>query len=389
MSTAASQHQGPGRPLSFSWNRSAPATRTTVGRSSRPRRPAAYAPEALPEHQPSLAALLPTSLGGFAAAATGLLAMLAMTIGAGLWQAVTGGPLMDGGNARFAATLKAALRCLDIHSLESLGGWIAQLSLVSAAITALIVRSLRRHRCDDHRGRFRAWGCLAGLFMMTACAGEVPLGAVFASLVTDATGVTLGPNGMGWWALAAGACYTAVGLWAVLPLYERLATGIWLSACLACWAAAAACGWIGPGLVILPHGFQGIAVNVCWIVGGALAAIAMLAAARSVLREVRGLPTRASNDKPAPRSERATSGGTSTPHRAVVAPPSTIAARAPHQSGESHDRGEAASGQRQGPTEFIDGDTTDADDDSESSGRPLSKAERKRLRKLARMSRAA
>ena len=49
-----------------------------------------------------------------------------------------------------------------------------------------------------------------------------------------------------------------------------------------------------------------------------------------------------------------------------------------------------AHGQRHGQTAFVvAADTPEADEDFDQSGRHLSKAERKRLKKLARMSRAA
>jgi hypothetical protein len=281
--------------------------------------------------------------------------------------------------------MAAARRCLDVQSFLSLGGWLAQLSLVTATATALIVRLMRRHRRDDYRGRYRAWGWLAGLFTLTACAGQVPLGELFAALVSDATGITLGPNGTGWWVLLAGLLYGAVGLWAVLPLHERAATGLWLSLCLSAWAAAAACGWIAhrglPG-----REFHLLVGNVSWMAGAVLAAIAMLAAARSVLREVRGLPARKATDKQSIRESTAVT-PTQTPRKAAATAESLDESAANQSRGDEDDD---PVGQDHGHTEFVDGvDAADAEDDLEQSGRHLSKAERKRLRKLARMSRAA
>jgi hypothetical protein len=108
----------------------------------------------------------------------------------------------------------------------------------------------------------------------------------------------------------------------------------------------------------------------------------MLAAARSVLREVRGLPVRAASDR---ASKAATPVQTSR----------KAAANAIESDDESddvsrRDEDDAPHGQRHGQTEFVDAaDAIEADEDFEQSGRHLSKAERKRLKKLARMSRAA
>ena len=383
MSLAASQRRDQRRRLVVSWNRSAS---TPSSSQPEPRRLADYAPEALPEHQPSLATLLPTGLGGFALAATGLLIFLATAVGVGLWEAVAGGPVFGRDATRFAATLASVRRCLAVHSLLSLGGWLAQISLVSATATALIVRLMRRHRRDDYGGRYRAWGWLAGLFTVTACAGQVPLGGLFSALLSDATGITLGPNGMGWWVLLAGLLYGAVGLWAVLPLHERAAAGLWLSLCLSAWTAAAACDWIGQSRELSGRDLHLVVGNVCWMAGGVLAAIAMLAAARSVLREVRGLPVRTASD-------------TASGNGPTVATPAQTARKAAANAIATDDETNDVSGrderdtphgQRHGQTEFVDAaDAAESDEDFDQSGRHLSKAERKRLRKLARMSRAA
>ena len=382
MSLAASQRRDQRRRLVVSWNRSA-----ATPSSSQPetQRLADYSPEALPEHQPSLATLLPAGLGGFAMTAACLLALLAATVGVGLWEAVAGGPVFGRNATRFAATLASARRCLDVQSLVSLGGWLAQICLIVATATALIVRLMRRHRRDDYQGRYRAWGWLAGLFALTACAGQVPLGDLFAAFVSDATGITLGPDGMGWWVLTAGLLYGAVGLWGVLPLHERAATGIWLSLCFAAWAASAACGWVVQGQTLPGQAVEGRTLeavgSTCWMAGAVLAAIAMLAAARTVLREVRGLPARSSAGKPATVADTAQNA------RKAAAVEADDDRATPV---ETHRDEDDARRQRQGHTVFVDAaDGSEADDDLEQSGRHLSKAERKRLRKLSRMSQAA
>ena len=379
MSLAASQRRDQRRRLVLSWNR---PSATPPSSQSEPRRLADYSPEALPEHQPSLATLLPTGLGGFALAAAALLLLLLAAVGVGVWETLAGGPVFGRDATRFAATLASVRRCLDVRSFQSLGGWLAQVCLVTATATALVVRLMRRHRRDDYRGRYRAWGWLAGLFTLTACAGQVPLGQLFSAFACDATGIAFGPNGMGWWVLAAGLLYAAVGLWAVLPLHERAATGLWLSACLLAWAGAAACGWVGHGREPASGDLYEMAGNVSWMAGAVLAAIAMLAAARSVLREVHGLPARTSSDKPSASADATQSTRKAT---AAAAEADDDREAAAHRRHETDTRS-----QRHGETEFVDSvDAADADEDFEQSGRHLSKAERKRLRKLARMSRAA
>jgi len=259
---------------------------------------------------------------------------------------------------RFAATLEAATACFDPRGMQSLAGWLAQVSLGLATAVALIVRLMRRHRRDDYNGRYRAWGWLAGLFVITACSGVVPLGRLVGAAIADATGIAFGPGGSGWWVALAATAYGTVALWAVLPLHERGATAAWLTLALASWALAAGCGWVGGGDTIV------IAGHAAWTFGAALAAVAMLAAARSVIREVRGQcsPARgkaARQPVREPAVEPAAEEDEEEPDFTAVA--SDAAA-------ESDDSGS------------LDG--------AEQEHRHLSKAERKRLKKLARMNRA-
>jgi hypothetical protein len=257
--------------------------------------------------------------------------------------------------------MQSAAACFDPRSMQSLAGWLAQVALGVAAAVALIVRLMRRHRRDDYNGRYRAWGWLAGLFVITSCAGAVPLGPLVAGLLTDASGVALGPGGIGWWICLATVAYGLVSLWAVLPLHERGATASWLALTLTAWATSAACVCLGGG-----RDSWAIAGHAAWTLGATLAAITMLAAARSVIREVRGQCTSVSK-----RTERRKT------ERAAV----QTTAETPLAEDESDVEEPQADATMEDESGFVDG--------SEQEQRHLSKAERKRLKKLARMNRAA
>jgi hypothetical protein len=158
-------------------------------------------------------------------------------------------------------------------------------------------------------------------------------------------------------------------LWAVLPLHERLGTAFWLLAALASWAGSAAAVWVGPRWPL--HAVAGASL---WSLAAAFAVIAMLAAARSVIREVRGLPVR----KPS-----AIRTAAAKPARAEQA--ATAQRRREEQVVEEDEDEETpdftAVEDQSDESAFTDG--------SESEHRHLSKAERKRLKKLARMREAA
>jgi hypothetical protein len=322
---------------------------------------AAYAADALPERQRGPAVLLPTGIGGLALATLAILLPMAGAIAVAASESVFARPLFatDG---RFARTLAALAACFDQRTTANLQLWLAEISLLLAAAVAAVVRLMRRHRQDDYNGRYRAWGWLATLFVMASCAGVVPLGGLVGAALADATGITLGAGGIGWWVVFAALALGGVSLWAVIPLHERAATAIWLVLALGMWAAAGVAEWGWPG-----HDTALLAGRSAWALGSSLAAVAMLVAARSVIREVRGQCGRAAQ----PDAGRS---------RSVVATPAGDS-----DAEESADRHDTETGHDQASS----GDETVYVDGSEHDNRHLSKAERKRLRKLARMNGAA
>lgn len=366
MSVSGSPRRDQRRRLVLSWNRTPVAGTPTSAAAPRPM--AAYAPEAHPDRQRGPATLIPTGLGGFTLAVLAMLLPMVAVLAVGGCEPLLGRPVFRA-TGRFAGTVAAASACVDPRSAASISGWLAQLSLLLAASTAAIVRLMRRHRRDDYNGRYRAWGWLAGLFLIASCTGQVPLGRLVGTACAEATGLSLGQGGAGWWMAIAATLLTAVSLWAILPLYERGATAFWLGLGLTSWAVSAACDISGGGrdvAVIVGHA--------SWAIGASFSAVAMLAAARSVIREVQGI----ASARPVGTSERR--------KRAAPAPVATedeAATTAPDEEPDFHPQPAEESGHEQ-----YDGGTT-PDEEPEHEHRHLSKAERKRLKKLARMNRSA
>ncbi|MFN9370110.1 MAG: hypothetical protein ACK6CT_15320 [Planctomycetia bacterium] len=362
MSSKGNQRRDQRRRLVVSWNRSASAAGAAA--AAEPRAMAEYSREAHPEHQRSPAVLLPTSIGGMTLAIAAILLPVAGAVIAAAWEPIMDRPLFVRGG-RFAGTIGALQACFDPRSMQSLAGWLTQLMLLLAAAVALVVRLMRRYRRDDYKGRFRAWGWLAGLFIVTACATNVPLGRVVGMAIVDVSGMAFGPAGLGWWVAVAVVAYGVVSPWAVLPLHERTATSFWLVLALASWGGSAACSWLAAGRDRLV-----IAAQASWALGAALAAVAMLAAARSVIREVRGQCR-----IPASRQR---------PDDADAAGEPADAAAADAAEVDASSAGDAVDDQPDSDSGEPDFTTA-----AEQEQRHLSKAERKRLKKLARMNRAA
>jgi len=363
MSLSSNQRRDQRRRLVVSWKRSADGAAAAAVES--PRVMAAYESAAHPEKQRGPAVLLPTGLGGLSLAVAAILLPLAGAIVASTAEQLFGRSPFAGGG-RFARTVAAAGVIFDARGIGALQSWLAQADLLLAAGIALIVRLMRRHRRDDFKGRFRAWGWMAAVLVATALAGAVPVGRLVAAAVADATGIVPGPDGIGWWIGIASLSLAAVSLWALLPLHERLATGFWLAAALVGWGVSAAATWLADGrerLVVI-----GAAA---WSLAAGCALVAMLAAARSVIREVRG---QCGVRKP--------KGGK--PAKAEAAKSQPPAVREDDETDEPVFQSLAADAAGDdAETEYVDGSERDHEH------RHLSKAERKRLRKLARMNGAA
>ncbi len=324
---------------------------------------AEYAAEAHPERQRGPAVLIPTGVGGLAAAAIAILVPVVGIAAVGGWESVVGRPLI-GSTGRFARTLAALATCCDPRSMASLQGWLAEVWLLVAAAVALVVRLMRRHRRDDYRGRYRAWGWMASVLVLTALAAAVPIGPLVGAFVADASGVVLGPQGIGWWLIVAGTAWIVVALWAVLPLHERTGTAIWLTLALVAFGGAAAAEWLAAG-----RDRWIVGGRAAWSLGAALATIAMLAAARTVIREVRGLA--------AARPPRR---GAKPVRRTEAAEAEANADDVGEWADPAADAATLESDEEESSTDYVDG--------SEQEHRHLSKAERKRLKKLARMNRS-
>lgn len=369
------------RRLLVAWTRS----QDTSGDERPDPRPATdYTAAADPARQPGLAALVPTGAWRFALLVIALLVPGAAATTFGAWETVVGrSPVRPEG--RFAATLGVIARCCDWQTAASLPAWIAHASLFLAAGFATAVRSIRRHRRDDYVGRYRAWGWLAALFVLASLAAAMPLGPLVNAALGDATGIRPGPAGAGWWVGLSTATLLLVSAWAILPLRERGATLTWTLALAVAWGVAAAGEWLtASGTSVWEH--QVLATRAAWWLGCTCGLVAMVAAARSVIRDVRGLvPPRVTVARRRPKAERlaaakeAAGDGAGRSRREEDRRDDAAGDAAPHD-----DADDTAAVEQPDFTEV-----PTASDDEEPDMRHLSKAEKKRLRKLRRQRAAA
>lgn len=381
MSAPVSSSASPRRRL-LGWRATAdgaapPSPRKPTRAGAAPARaPCEYASPARPECQAALASHLPVRFSRLALAVAAILFLAVAAALPMIWPA----PLDALGRAagpRFARST-ALVRDLCDPRGGRLAGWLAQMFLLPAAAVALSIRGMRRHRRDGRHGRARAWGAMALVLGFAAASEPLRMGELVAAFLADATGIVLGPDGRGWWVVVAGSITTVVVLWTTLPLHDRAGPMAWCALGLGGWAVAAALPWLRTmPWANVPAADPPAVVATAWLAGSAALLVAMLVAARGVIREVRGertprgrhaaSATTAAAGKPAPRVE------TPTPIEAVAS------------DEEPAEEPGAAVANTSSDTRYTDG--TDLEDDYAS--RPLSKAEKKRLRRLARTGQAA
>lgn len=352
------------RRLVASWNRSAAPAAVNDEHGTPATHAAAYDDAARPERHPGLATRLPTTLGGLVLASLTILGGVGGAIALAVSGPLFGRQLFEEGG-RFAGTLAVVKRAIDPRAPLPLHSWLAVLSLLLGAAIAGAIKLMRRHRRDDYKGRFRAWGWLATILTLAAWSAVVPLGAFVATVATDATGVAIGPGGIGWWYALASIALMVVLPWAILPLRHRAAASAWTVLGMLGWSGAAAMswaeGWVGG------HDRATIVANAAWSAGAACLLVALLTAARGVIREVLGEV--ASVRPPKARRERP---------RAAAAPEVV-------ENTDDHDEDRQDADELASEPENDDAAMADFGDGFDGGQRRMSKAERRRLKKLARM----
>jgi hypothetical protein len=285
--------------------------------------------------------------------------------------------------AQNAATLAAVLPGVPARQVagqlaHGVAAWVAAVGLLLVAALARIIYSLRRHRVEDVRGRYRVWRWIAASALVASLNAVVGAHQLVARAAAAVTGWSLTTSANEWWLAPLALVAGWIGVRLVLEIAEsRAALGLTaLAGMTYAVAAAAALGWVPAALGVSAAALAGALP----LVGHTLALAAMMVFARYVVLDVQGLIEHKPH-RPAASAAKA--------RRATVKAPATAAASTPVATAAA-----SASASKPTPTTAKTAasasswteDEEDADDNS--GDRRLSKAERKRLRKL-RQGRAA
>jgi hypothetical protein len=281
-----------------------------------------------------------------------------------------------------AAIGLTAMPPFDLASTGSLAAWVAAVVMLLASALSLLIYSLRRHRIDDYRGRYRIWLAASAACFVLSANSIACLHHVLAFTLSHVTGWTALRNGAVWWLVAAGVPLAWIAFRTLRDVLEcRLAATLWIAAT-SCYVAAAV-SYLGLVPAIAPH-IDPILDAVLTLIGHWLLLAGVVSYARYIVLDAQGLiPLRTSST----RSGKQKTDSPQKPKRPATAPsPSsaTIQTSAASQRAESSSKA-WIDGSRPEREPYDD----DAEDDSPGPARKLSKADRKRLRKLKAQNRAA
>jgi hypothetical protein len=247
----------PARQLASDGNRAA-ATKT-------------YSDAAQRARERAVMTLLPARLG-----------TIGLAVGAGL-LAVVACLAFEVGASALAPRLagEEAVR-LQLDAAGSVAGWLASAVLASAGATALFIYSLRRHRIDDYHGRYRIWlwmlaACVATSVIETTSVGT--LARVACRVMADAVSLRndlLLPATVG--LIAAGLC---------VRLFFEIRRCPWATAslvtCALCFVVAAIAAWNRPAA-----DERWLLVKASWLAGHVLILATFLLYSRHVQLDVTG-----------------------------------------------------------------------------------------------------
>ncbi len=264
------------------------------------------------------------------------------------------------------------LRAFDMAAPGSLASWFAAVLLAAAAAAAWFVFTIRRHRLDDYRGRYRLW--IWGSLLLLA--GSLDAGGSLGGAITSiAIWLAGNPQGAGGPAWAAGfVAFPAAALLGRLAIESRRSRGTLgllatsAGAYLAAWTAT-----YGTGFDRSPE--------ISGMVGASFALFGHLALTLSIACYGRSVPLEPQGNLAVARPKKKKSPKSASTRRAKKADTPAEEAAAPTKRAAEPAKPSSGSG----PTVPFSG----RDDESEEEDDGLSKAERRRQRKLSRRDRRA
>ncbi|HEX3599233.1 MAG TPA: hypothetical protein VHU84_03770 [Lacipirellulaceae bacterium] len=277
---------------------------------------------------------------------------------------------------------------LSFSAPGSLASWMSAVIMLISAASCLLTYSIRRHRINDFRGRYRVWlGATLACLMMSANS-VTGIHQVLADVLGHATGWSALRDGAAWWFVVPGLPICWIMVRAMFDMREcRLSTAL-LAAAGVAYATSAVC-FLGLVTIADPQ-IQSLTVGASLLTGHWFLLASVVTYSRFVVLDAQGLIAvrRPTVSKRNAKTERKATAATST-----AAP--TKAATVLSATGYSRPTIQVAKTPADS-SRWVDGSRPErkryeSDDEEDESGedRKISKSDRKRLRKLKTEGRAA
>ena len=276
-------------------------------------------------------------------------------------------------------SLADVLNAQEVLALSLLGArnvshWLASTLLVVASLVAMHIYSLRRHRVDDYFGRYRVWlwtalGCMGASLAETAGLADLARGVCRRAAEYCSLEVTTV------WPVFVGVTLTAIGIRLLFELRRSPLATLSLAVSAAGFLLAAVIDW--NWLVEVSEANKPLAVRGSWLIGYVFLLATFLLYARHVVLEIEGVVV-------APRPKRKRAKVKAAAEEAVEG----VSAHPPQKS--STRRSDLDPVERPAPAAGglyfkIDSDTSSSARDDKTNHGPLSRADRRKLRREAKM----
>jgi len=109
----------------------------------------------------------------------------------------------------FPEPFHSSLAAFDLTARGNIANWFASLTLVIGAATSMLVYLIRRHRLDDYRGRYRIWQWATACFMTGSFDAATGAHAIFQPAMIQLTGTGFLGDGAVWSVLLIGLAMAA------------------------------------------------------------------------------------------------------------------------------------------------------------------------------------
>ncbi len=183
------------------------------------------------------------------------------------------------------------IAAFDLDGEGSLGAWFSSVVLALSGLAAVLIYTLRRHRLDDYRGRYRLWLWAAACFFVMSIdeAGSLHEGFKEMMYYLTAERLAYDPVGDGslWWVIAYAALLGPLGVLILWDLCESWFSALAFLVTAGCYGVAVATQL---GFLLPERGARGVMLEEgCEMLGGLALLLSLVTYARQMIREIDGI----------------------------------------------------------------------------------------------------